>query len=60
MKQTSVCFAKYCLGDDSVCKQLNDYLAEHPGHEVALMDYEKDPIAAAKNCSLSSICRPNR
>lgn len=43
MKQTAVRFAKYCLGDDSVCKQLNDYLAEHPGHEVALMDYEKEP-----------------
>ena len=48
MKQTSVCFEKYCLGDDNVCKQLNDYLAEHPGHEVALMDYEKDPHSCSE------------
>lgn len=49
MKQTAVRFAKYCLGDDSVCKQLNDYLAEHPGYEVALTNYEKEPHSCSEN-----------
>ena len=43
MIQTSVLFTKRCLGDASVCKQLNDYLAEHPGYEVALTNFFSDP-----------------
>lgn len=49
MIQTSALFTKYCLGDASVSKQLNDYLAEHPGYEVALMGYEKDPHSCREN-----------
>lgn len=43
MKQTSALFEKRCLCDDSVCKQLNDYLTEHPGYEVSLTNFFSDP-----------------
>lgn len=43
MTQTSALFIKYCLGDASVSKQLNDYLAEHPGYEVAQTNYFHEP-----------------
>lgn len=48
MKQTSVLFTKRCLGDAGVCKQLNDYLAEHPGYEVALTNFFSDPYGCSE------------